>query len=117
MLDDPQLGLTSKVLERLWNPLHGQPCHNIDADTHMVIDLYLGNPSEATYETNCSIILHCFPDMNIPSYYKAKHLVADLMGIESVMYNMCINLCVAYTGIFLELDACPMCSEPWYNQF
>ena len=117
MLDDPQLGLTSEALECLQNPRHGQPCHNVNADTCMVIDLYLGNPSEATYETNRSIILRCFPDMNIPSYYKAKCLVADLMGIESVMHHMCINSCVAYTGVLLELNACPMCSKPRYNQF
>jgi len=55
-LGDPGLGLSSEALERLCNPLHGQPCHVINDNTRMVIKLYLGNPSEATYEMNCTII-------------------------------------------------------------
>ena len=29
---------------------------------------------------------------------------------------MCINSCVAYTGPYLELDTCPICSEPRYDR-
>src|SRR6267142_6705508 len=83
----------------------------------MAIDLYLGNPSEATYEMNCKIILRRFPDINIPLYYKAKRLVSNLTGIGSVVHHMCINSCIAYTGPFLELDACPLCSEPQYDHY
>jgi hypothetical protein len=62
-------------------------------------------------------ILQRWPGTELPSYYKAKHLVADLSGIESVVHDMCINSCVAFTGPFLELESCPMCAEPQYNQF
>jgi hypothetical protein len=71
-LDDPSLGLSAEALERLCNPLHEQPCDAFDRDTHMVIELYEGNPSEATYKMNCMIILHHFPGLNLPSYYKVK---------------------------------------------
>jgi hypothetical protein len=79
--------------------------------------MYLGNPSEATYEVNRKSFLRRLPEATIPSYYKAKRLVADLTGVESVMHHMCINSCIAYTGPFQDLEACPMCSEPRYDQF
>ena len=44
-------------------------------------------------------------------------LVAEVTGVESVVHNMCINSCIAYTGPFLGLDSCPTCSEPRYDQF
>ena len=116
-LDDPSLGLSDEALERLHNPLHGKPHNAVNDDTRMTIELYLGNPSEATYETNCAIILHHFLDTDLPSYYKVKRLVSDLTSIESVVHHMCINSCIAYTGTFLELDACPICSEPQYDWY
>jgi len=30
---------------------------------------------------------------------------------------MCVNSCVVFTGPFLELESCPVCTEPWYDQF
>ena len=50
-------------------------------------------------------------------HWQAKWLVADLTGVESVVHHMCINSGIAYTGPFLELNACPMYSKPWYDQF
>jgi hypothetical protein len=111
-LNDPSLGLSEEALEHLHNPLHRQPCDALNDDTHMAINLYLGNPSEATYKTNHAIILHCFPDTELPSYYKSKSLVSDLTGVELVVHDMCINSCIVFTGPFLELDTCPLCSEP-----
>jgi len=51
------------------------------------------------------------------SYYKVKSLVANLTGIESVIHHMCVKSCIAYTGPFVDLNACPLCSEPQYDQF
>jgi hypothetical protein len=28
-----------------------------------------------------------------------------------------MNSCIAYTGLFLELESCPVCSQPRYDQF
>ena len=111
-LDNPSIGLPGEALERLCNPLHEQPCEAINDDRRTTIKLYLANPSEATYKANREIILDRFLDTDLPSYYKAKWLVSDITGIESVVHHMCINLCIAYTGPFLDLDACPLCSEP-----
>ena len=116
-LDDPNTGLSSDALERLRNPLRERPGLSVDKDTRLAIDLFLGNPSEITYETNRAAILRCFPDCNLPTYYKTNCLVADPTGIESIIHHMCVNSCIAYTGPFMELQSCPICSEPRYDQF
>ena len=116
-LDDLSLGMSPEALERLRNPIREQQSLSIDEDTRLAIDMYLGNPSEATYEINRKAFLRRLPEANVPSYYRIRRLVAELTGIESVMHHMCINSCVAYTGPFMDLDACPMCSEPRYDQF
>jgi hypothetical protein len=94
-----------------------QPGKALNADMQLAIDLYLGNTSETTYKINQRAILHCFPDTEIPTYYKMKQLVTDLTGVESVVHHMCTNSCITYMGPFLDLKACPVCSEPQYNQF
>jgi hypothetical protein len=116
-LDDPSLGMSQEALERLRNPLREQPSLSLDEDMRLAIDIYLGNPSEATYEVNRKAFLRRLPDAKIPSYYKTRRLVADLTGVESMVHHMCINSCVAYTGPFFDLEACPICSEPRYDQF
>ena len=116
-LDDPSLGMSCEALERLRNPPREQPSHSINKDTRLAIDMYLGNPSEATYEVNRKAFLRRLPEADIPSYYKTRRLVADLTGVESVMHHMCINSCIAYTGPFFDLESCPICSEPRYDQF
>ena len=94
-LDDPSLGMSDKALHRLQNPLQSPVV--IDEVTRLVIDIYMGTPSEEIYMTVCKAILrflaiiNLLPNLEFPSYYKVKCLVADLTGIESVMQHMCIN--------------------------
>jgi len=109
--------MSDEALQRLRNPPHKQSPRVVDKVMRLAIDLYVGTPSEATYMTVCKAILRFLLDLELPSYYKVKHLVADLTGIESVMHHMCVNSCIAYTGPFLDLEACPVCSEPRYDQF
>jgi hypothetical protein len=116
-LDNPSLGMSDEALHRLRNPPREQSPVVIDKVTRLAIDLYLGNPSKETYDTNCAAIRRCHPEDDLPSYYKIKSLVAALTGIESVMHHMCINSCLAYTGTFRDLDTCAVCSEPRYDQF
>jgi len=116
-LGDPTQGLSCEGLKCLRNPLHGQPSASVNEDAWLAIDLYLGTTSEATYKTVRVAILRCWPGTELHSYYKAKCLVADLSDIESVIHDICINSCVVFTGPFLELESCPVCAEPWYDQF
>jgi len=116
-LDNPSLGMSDEALHRLWNPPHKTPPVVIDKVTRLAIDLYLENPLDTTYKTNCKAIQRFNSNIELLSYYKIKCLVANLTGVESVMHHMCINSCLAYTGPFMDLDACPVCSEPRYDQF
>ena len=116
-LDDPNLGMSDVEIHRLRNPPREQSPVVVDKNTRLAIDLYLGNPSKATYDTNCKAIRRCHPEDDLPSYYSIKRLVADLTGIESMVHDMCANSCLAYTGPFRDLEACPICSEPRFDQF
>jgi hypothetical protein len=115
-LSDPSVGLSEEAVARLRNPPRGQSSP-LDADLRLALELYLLNPSEATYEANRAAFLRHSPHINIPSYYRTTRLVSEITGIESIVHHMCINSCVAYTGPFLDLEACPICSEPRYDQF
>lgn len=71
-LDDLSLGMSYKALEHLQNPLCEQPLLSIDEDIWLAIDMYLGNPSEATYKVNWKVFLCRLPGAHIPSYYKTR---------------------------------------------
>ncbi len=114
-LDDSALGMSIEAVERLHNPAHEQSCLALNDDTWLAIDLFLGNPSELTYEMNHTCILHYYLDCKLPTYYKIKCLVSKMTGIESLVHNMCINLCIAYTGPFAGLNTCPVCSKAHYD--
>ena len=51
-LSDPSLGISPEALGHLCNPPHELPCKALNPDLQLAIDLYLGNASEAAYETN-----------------------------------------------------------------
>jgi hypothetical protein len=112
-LDDPSLGLSIEATKCLCNPPHDQP--ELDKYMRLAIKLYLGNPSDKTYEINRAAVLECFPEADVPTYYRTKHIVVDLTGIESVVHHMCVNSCIAYTSPFADLKSCPICSKPWYD--
>lgn len=116
-LDNSISGLSDEALDRLRNPSHEEPASLINDNSRFAIDLYLANPSDATYEANRAVLQRRVPSLSLPSYYKAKRLVADLTGIEPIVHHMCINSCIAYTGPFSELEACPKCSQSRYDEF
>ena len=76
-LDDLSLGLFDEAIDWLRHPIHEQPGHSIDNDMRTAIKLFLGNLSEAIYETNRAIILDRFPRVNIPTYYRAGRIIAE----------------------------------------
>ena len=116
-LFDPSVGLSEEAVAQLYDPPCGLSSPPLDVDQQLVLDLYLLNLLEATYKANRTAFLCHSPHINIPLYYRTTRLVSDLTGIESVIHHMCINSCIVYTGPFLNLEACPLCSEPWYDQF
>ena len=114
-LDNPMLGMSSDAIACLRNPPHKGLSLSVDADTRMALKLFLNHPSKKAYKKSCTTILRHHPDDILPSYYKIKCFVADLTGIESIIYHMCVKLYITYTGLFSDLETCLVCSEPWYD--
>jgi len=71
---------------------------------------------ESTYEKIRRAIEQCFADVELLSFHQTKRILADLSGVTSIVKDMCINSCAAYVGPFADLDSCPECSEPQYDQ-
>ena len=57
-------------------------------------------------------------DPNIPtlSYDQVKRRVRNLSGVVTWEHDMCIGGCVGYTGPFADLENCPDCGEPRFDQ-
>ena len=106
---------TEEAIRCLWDPPCDDPSLSVAEDTRLAVKLFVDCPSKETYETIRVDILDHHPEDDLSSYYKVKRLVSDLTEIESIIHDMCINSCVVYTGPFSELEACPVCSESWYN--
>jgi hypothetical protein len=104
--------LPSDVLERLQFPIT-EPLV-IDKYLRLSLDAFLVsiNGSQATYDGFCNAIRRFAPDAQPLSYNCMKQTVTDLTGVVSVMTDMCYNSCVAFSGPFSDLSACPECSSP-----
>ena len=115
-LDDNVPGLSTDALNNLRNPPRQIP--TLSADDRLSLELFLaiGNASDQTYDLVRTVYLRRHPDSAILSLYRVKRLAAQLSGVESIAYDMCINSCVAYTGPFTGLEICPQCGEPRYDQ-
>lgn len=53
--------------------------------------------------------------MSICSEYVIIRQISIETGIDPVLYDCCIKICVAYTGDKADLDKCPECNEPRYD--
>ncbi|KAF9471846.1 hypothetical protein BDN70DRAFT_777139, partial [Pholiota conissans] len=84
-----------------------------DPNMLFLLNLYLScaNASEATYTGVREAIQHCFPRVDILSYYSVKKKVANITGVVSIYDDMCIQSCHAFTGPFANLDKCALCGE------
>ncbi len=73
------------------------------------------NASEATYTAVRNSVLRRFDNADILSYHRVKALVADLTGVTSIVDDMCINSCTAFTGPLEDAERCPKCGEPRFD--
>jgi len=57
-------------------------------------------------------------DPNIPmlSYDQVKRRVRNLSGIVTWEHHMCVKGCVGFTGPLADLEHCPDCGQPRYDQ-
>ena len=50
--------------------------------------------------------------ITLSSEWITEKRIEFLSGVTPVLYDCCINSCMAYTGDYLELETCRYCSEP-----
>ncbi|KDQ09613.1 hypothetical protein BOTBODRAFT_178841 [Botryobasidium botryosum FD-172 SS1] len=108
--------LPPDVLQRLRFP--EKPPSVDDPDILLSLRLYLSSPNIAvgTYSAIREAILLRHPAHPILSFDQVKKKIAEITGVVSVVEDMCINLCMAYTGpLFSPLDKCHYCGEPRYD--
>ncbi|KIK81647.1 hypothetical protein PAXRUDRAFT_155588 [Paxillus rubicundulus Ve08.2h10] len=51
-----------------------------------------------------------------PSLHQAQQAVEHLSGVSSLMNDMCMNTCLAFTGPLAALKNCPQCGEACYRE-
>ena len=78
------------------------------------IELFLAdiNGSEEIYNAVCRAIQRCYPQDKLLSIYEVKCKLREVTGISALLTDMCPKTCVAFTGPYKDLDACPLCNEP-----
>jgi hypothetical protein len=116
-LDDAASALSAEALDHIRNP-PSRPATITNPNDRFSIELYMatGNASEQTYNTIREAYLRRHPEADLLTHHRAKRLVAELSGVESITHDMCVNSCIAYTGPFSDLDVCTKCGEPRYDQ-
>ena len=106
-LDDDDCRLGEEAIDRLRHPPQ-QPVDIDSPDLRLGLDLFnsLSNSSQETYTSVRQAILRRHPEDNIPSYDQIKRRVAEITGVVSIVHDMCVNTCIAFTGPFSQLDLC-----------
>jgi len=108
--------LDDDVIERLRNPEEG-PIDISDPNIRLALDLFMAceKSSQNTYTSVREAILRRFPETELLSYHLVNKLVTNISGVVSIKDDMCINSCHAFTGPFVDLEACSICLEPRYD--
>ncbi len=126
-LDDDLEPLEADLLERLKNPPQGEV--DLTDDEIYSIETFLSSKT-LSGETYANIIRaakkrfqasNCQNDCNSTfeplSFHSTKKLIEEVSGVSPITHHMCINSCVAFTGVYANLDKCPIsrCGESRYE--
>jgi hypothetical protein len=112
-LDDGHLA--PEVVSRLKNPPSGTI--ELTPNDQLSLELFISthNSPQHVYTSVKTNIERRYPESNLLSLDKVKQLIVEITGISPITDHMCIKSCVAYTGPFKALDACPICDEPRFD--
>jgi len=120
---DKDHNLDSETRERLQEPVTDPISLDADPELRTGIKLYLDttNASDEVYN-NVRNTLNSYVasigverENSIPSLYSVKKAIGELTGVYSMLNDMCIDSCMAYTGPNVDLDACLHCGKPRYD--
>ncbi|KAG2086076.1 uncharacterized protein F5147DRAFT_588707, partial [Suillus discolor] len=116
-LDDPESGLDAATVEHIQNPPQHQLSLDDDPDLKAAVKLYLKlSHAGKDYEAACEVLMESKDVDDFPTLYQAKRAVEQLSGISGIMHDMCFNSCIGFTGQFVHLESCPICSSLCYDQ-
>jgi hypothetical protein len=103
------------ILYQLQNPSRDVP--ELNKQTQISLELFsaLAAHPKSAYEEVHRIFNKTHPDSPLCSYWVVKSCLEKLSRIMQIETHMCPNSCVAITGSFADLDQCPECAEPQYD--
>ena len=91
-----------------------------DRDLRLLISFYISgldhHSSQRSYASSRQDIKNAHPDSEMLSYDQVKRKVTDLSGVITWKHHMCIDTCAAFTGPFADMEECPLCFKPRYDQ-
>ncbi|RXW16086.1 hypothetical protein EST38_g9764 [Candolleomyces aberdarensis] len=110
-------GLSNDTIRRLRAPVQSLLDLEEDPDLELCINLYitLGRTSQKDFNEAMNHLSVRFPDSKFLTYEACRKKVEELSGVVSLLHDMCINTCMAYTGPLLALNHCRHCGEPRYD--
>ena len=107
-------------LHALKNPQENQFSPSDDPDLLLSVSFYISSldhaQSQKGYAEWREILQERFPESKMLSYDQVKQRVSDLSGVITWKHHMCFSSCVGFTGPFTDLEECPRCHQPRYDQ-
>lgn len=76
------------------------------------LDTFLGSRTapDATYKDLIKRHQRSKPWLDLWSLHRMENRVRKLAGTSTIVHDMCLNTCCAYTGPFKDFDSCPICN-------
>ncbi|KAH6885126.1 hypothetical protein BKA70DRAFT_1574592 [Coprinopsis sp. MPI-PUGE-AT-0042] len=108
--------MPENAIHRMRNP---EPPPDIPEEREVLfMELFfaLSNVPESVYEKVRQALNQFQPELEMPSLFVMRSRAESTTGIVVIPDNLCIGTCVAYTGPFEDLEKCPVCDEPRFNQ-
>ena len=88
-----------------------------DPDLRSSLKIFLAteHASQDVYNKVHDSIHERFPDCHFLSLHQVKRPIAEFTGVVPILNDICPNSCLAYVGLWSELDRCPKCGEDRYE--
>lgn len=107
-------------LHALKNPRENHSSPSDDPDLLLSVSFYISSldhaQSQRGYAEWREIIQERFPESKMLSYDQVKRRVSDISGVITWKHHMCFDSCIGFTGPFKDLEECPRCYQPRYDQ-
>ncbi|KAG6913776.1 hypothetical protein DXG01_004387 [Tephrocybe rancida] len=108
--------LDEEQLQLLQHPPQ-EPAQIDDRDLLLSIKLFISTTLAANkvYEDVHLNVMDAHSEDAILTHDAVKKAIAKLMGVVPIVHDMCLNLCMAYTGPWSALEWCPFCKTFRYD--